>query len=224
MQTYAPIASLQRRTEPQSVLHIRHNTMCQICSSEKRDLRQLPCQHEFCKQCLKVHIEATDIQQSQFYCPICKSAVSVPKGVSKDKLMQSFIKSESKSVFYDPEGDTILRTVSYNDVKDVIKRPTCGSNKQDLSTRRTALRITGSLLGQIQGFRIRGPEDETICMCWGVDCFPNGDIVLADWNNSCVKLYSQDGIFLSNLKVRFLKIYISIRQDRIRSAKQFSCL
>ena len=208
MQTYVPTTTHRRRTEPPAVgaLHVSHNNLCQICFSEKIDLRQLPCQHQFCKRCLKNHLDTISSLDTWLHCPVCKSPVNIPKGASKEKLMQLFTKSENKSVFYDTESGAILRTVSHTDTH-VIKRPSRGGAKHILSTRRTALRITGSLLEHIHGFQIRGPEDEATPMCWGVDCFSNGDIVLADWINSCVKLYNKDGIFLSNLKVIFSLIH-----------------
>ena len=206
MQAVVPVDLLsQRKTEPQpSTVKISYNNACQTCFSETSNLRQLPCQHEFCKDCLKTHVDAYDEQQSTFVCPVCKNSVRVPKGASKEKLMQSF-KTESRSVFYDTEGDSMLRAVSFNDAltfknsSNVTKRNV--SDRHGPSTRRTALCITGSLLSHIHGFRIRAQDDLNPCMSWGVDCFPNGDIVVADWNNSSLKLHSKDGIFMSKLKV-----------------------
>lgn len=223
MQSYVPVdlvyrrTEIQRKTDPQpSTCQIAYNDTCQTCSEEGRNLRQLPCQHEFCKQCLKSHIEAYDEQKSGFSCPVCRASVKVPKGAPKEKLMQSF-KGASRSVFYDTEADAMFRAVSFNDsnfnnnltldeakdvlTKDVVIRNTGRLKGQSASTRRTALRITGSLLGQIQGFRVKRHDDLSNCMCWGVDCFPNGDMVVADWGNSSIKLHSKDGIFMSKLKM-----------------------
>lgn len=113
----------------------------------------------------------------------------------------------------------MLRSVSFNDSlafkdsNDVIKRNTSGISRHGPSTRRTALRITGSLLGQIHGFRIKAQGEMSACMCWGVDCFSNGDIVVADWNNSSVKLHSKDGIFMSKLKIDHKPLGVCVLDD-----------
>ena len=208
MQAVVPVdIQPKRKTEPQpNTVKISYNNTCQTCFSETGNLRQLPCQHEFCKDCLKTLIEAFDDLQASFLCPVCRKSVRVPKGSSKEKLMQSF-KTESRSVFYDTGADEMFRAVSFNDAltfqnpNHVTKRNTSGISRHRPGTRRTALCITGSLLNHIHGFRIRAQDDLNPCMAWGVDCFPNGDIVVADWNNSSLKLYSKDGIFMSKLKV-----------------------
>lgn len=222
MQAVVPIERLNRRTEPQpSTMKINYNNMCQSCASRTKDLRQLPCQHKFCKPCLKAHIDSYDDLRSAFHCKVCRQSVTIPEGISKEELIQTF-KTSSKSVFYDNEGDSMLRSVSFNDASSftnsngVLRRNTKEVEKIGRSTRRTALHISKSLLGQIQGFTIQTNDDSSSNICWGVDCFPNGDIVIADWNNSCLKLHSKDGIFMSKLKVStiFTSLFLLIHSLR----------
>ena len=67
---------------------------CPNCGREFQDPKLLPCLHSFCQECLETCLSKAQIGAEEcFYCPLCKSRCSVPKGgvasMKKNFLVQS---------------------------------------------------------------------------------------------------------------------------------------
>lgn len=53
--------------------------VCQVCDSDLRGPRLLPCLHSFCGDCLEGSLDRGEIRPGQaFFCPLCRTRCVVP--------------------------------------------------------------------------------------------------------------------------------------------------
>lgn len=199
---------------------------CKKCKKLCDKLLQFPeCGHQICKRCLTDYLRPVSTRTDDlgyFLCQECGGKVEKP-----DLPIEKWSKVFSvKAKFYtdDPlsqpekreiENASDFVVVNYNDAltRETVERSSKGikdsrtdfvsvrgsSISKSKTLHRTAVRFSG--FKSAEEFNSKISSDEKDCLYFGGGLMKNGDILLADWMNSCVKLFESSGQFICNYLV-----------------------
>ncbi|XP_052281735.1 uncharacterized protein LOC127879108 isoform X7 [Dreissena polymorpha] len=169
---------------------------CALCKKPCQKHRELPCGHDFCKRCLEFYFESlgTNTLKSvynYFKCPQCGKDIENP-ALPRSKWTKQF-KTDKRTKFYSsPSGLSDVMVSSNVEIRSPDAR------LQRTSTHRTAIYAR---LHESAGFNSRIDSDAGCCQYWSGTSLPGGELVLADWLNSTVKVFNTHGRYIHHLKL-----------------------
>lgn len=199
---------------------------CKKCKKLCEKPLQFPeCGHQFCKRCLTDYSRTLSTwteDPGYFVCQECGGKVKKPD-LPVEKWPKAFsvtAKFYTNDSLTQPEEREIENAsdfvvVNYNDAltRETVERSSdCIKDKRTdiVSVRkstisksknlhRTAVRF--SSFKSAEEFNSKISSDEKDCLYFGGGLMKNGDILLADWMNSCMKLFESSGQFICSYKV-----------------------
>uniref|UniRef100_A0AAQ6IMH5 RING-type E3 ubiquitin transferase n=1 Tax=Anabas testudineus TaxID=64144 RepID=A0AAQ6IMH5_ANATE len=162
--------------------------ICSICLDRYENPKVLPCLHTFCERCLQNYIPAHSLTLS---CPVCRQTSILPeKGVAA--LQNNFF---------------------ITNLMDVLQRAPDSCSQEAAALNNITTVATGQLLscpnhggnifsndGQFKSrFGVRGRTPGQLQRPTGVAVHPNGDIIIADYDNKWVSIFSSEGKFKNKI-------------------------
>ena len=205
---------LSQTGSSRSFYHLLSANDCQICLETCRKARRLPCEHEFCKDCLHEYFEKIipdEDPNTSFPCPFCNKPTEKP-AIPKSKWTETF-KPDKRTMFYEMVDDITRKYVvsapegysgnswHLSTSKPIQRRATapCRSLLKE-SDKRSAVLFAG-VYKEHPGFDTTVSTDETESVYWGGVISHTGNIVLPDFYNRCIKVFTQHGNHVYHTKV-----------------------
>lgn len=189
--------------------------VCQVCHLADSNLGNLPCKHSMCESCLTKLLDTAGKtpNHSIIKCPVCDKMATRSKALKKKK--KSNVKQDKGSVFYTPSTMAVSPSVSANggnEIREDNSQKTSLSaslpsvqSSQDPILRRSAhshpkSRSAMIFLAAPTNFESKISTDSKDCLYWGGDVTASGEVILADWYNSTLKVFTMNGEFITILK------------------------
>uniref|UniRef100_A0AAQ4Q1C6 RING-type E3 ubiquitin transferase n=1 Tax=Gasterosteus aculeatus aculeatus TaxID=481459 RepID=A0AAQ4Q1C6_GASAC len=163
--------------------------VCSICLDHYSNPKVLPCLHTFCESCLQNYIPPESLTLS---CPVCRQTSILPeKGVGA--LQNNFFITNLMEVLQRdpqcsrPEDCGVLESVS---AAAAVKLLCCPNHEGKVFSNDGQFKMRFGVRGRSPG-QLQRPTGVTVDM--------NGDIVVADYDNRWVSIFSSDGKFKNKI-------------------------